>query len=152
MLDNLLAGDPVRALPNPLRGLTIGEWYPQNPWYVLPILAVAILATLIADRFRPLRALLLTAGIWVAFSVACVVAFVWARLWAYRSTPAWDCRSPNRLDSVRDHTFRSSTSFHRWFDSAFPQAESSSGWVSSFGHWAPSSSATTQIAPAARPR
>ena len=81
VLDNLLAGDHVRALPNPLRGLTIGEWYPQNPWYVLPILAVAILATLIADRFRPLRALLLTAGIWGAFSVACLVAFVWARLW-----------------------------------------------------------------------
>jgi len=80
-LDNLLAGDPLRALSNPLRNFTMGEWYPQNPWYVLPILAVAVLATLIADRFRPLRAFLLTAGFWVAFSVACLVAFVWGRLW-----------------------------------------------------------------------
>lgn len=80
-LDNLLAGDPLRALPNPLRRFTIGEWYPQNPWYVLPILMVAILATLIADRFRPLRAFLLIAGIWMAFTVACLLAFVRGRLW-----------------------------------------------------------------------
>jgi adenylate cyclase len=81
VLDNLLAGDPLRALPNPLRRFMVGEWYPQNPWYVLPILVVAILATLIADRFRPLRAFLLTAGIWLAFGAACIVAFVWARFW-----------------------------------------------------------------------
>jgi adenylate cyclase len=81
VLDNLLAGDPLRALPNPLRRFMVGEWYPQNPWYVLPILAVAILATLIADRFRPLRAFLLTAGIWLALGAACVVAFVWGRFW-----------------------------------------------------------------------
>ena len=81
VLDNLLSGDPLHALPNPLRRFTIGEWYPQNPWYVLPILVVAILATLIADRFRPLRAFLLAVGIWVAFSVACLLAFVWARFW-----------------------------------------------------------------------
>jgi adenylate cyclase len=81
VLDNLLAGDPLRALPNPLRPFTIGEWYPQNPWYVLPILAVAILATLIADRLRPLRAFLLTLGIWVALSAACLLAFAWGRLW-----------------------------------------------------------------------
>jgi adenylate cyclase len=81
VLDNLLAGDPLRALPNPLRWFTAGEWYPQNPWYVLPILMVAILATLIADRFRPLRGFLLTAGIWLTFGAACIVAFVWGRLW-----------------------------------------------------------------------
>jgi adenylate cyclase len=81
VLDNLLAGDPLRALPNPLRWFTAEEWYPQNPWYVLPILVVAILATLIADRFRPLRAFLLTAGIWLAFGAACIVAFVWGRFW-----------------------------------------------------------------------
>ncbi|HWU41016.1 MAG TPA: adenylate/guanylate cyclase domain-containing protein, partial [Candidatus Acidoferrum sp.] len=73
--------DPLRALPNPLRGFGIGEWYPQNPWYILPILAVAIVATLIADRFRPLRAFWLTVGIWAAFGVACLFAFVWGRLW-----------------------------------------------------------------------
>jgi adenylate cyclase len=81
VLDNLLAGDPLRALPNPLRRFTVGEWYPQNPWYVLPILVVAISATLIADRFRPLRAFLLTAGIWLALGAACIVAFVWGRFW-----------------------------------------------------------------------
>jgi adenylate cyclase len=81
VLDNLLAGDPLRALPNPLRWFTAGEWYPQNPWYVLPILVVAILATLIADRFRPLRGFLLTAGIWLTFGAACIVAFVWGRFW-----------------------------------------------------------------------
>lgn len=81
VLDNLLAGDPLRALPNPLRRFTAGEWYPQNPWYILPILVVAILATLIADRFRPLRGFLLTAGIWLAFGAACIVAFVWGRFW-----------------------------------------------------------------------
>ncbi len=81
VLDNLLAGDPLRALPNPLRRFTAGEWYPQNPWYVLPILVVAILATLIADRFRPLRGFLLTAGIWLTFGAACIVAFVWGRFW-----------------------------------------------------------------------
>jgi adenylate cyclase len=81
VLDNLLAGDSLRALPNPLRRFVVGEWYPQNPWYVLPILVVAILATLIADRFRPLRAFLLTAGIWLAFGAACIVAFAWGRFW-----------------------------------------------------------------------
>ena len=81
VLDNLLAGDSLRALPNPLRRFMVGEWYPQNPWYVLPILVVAILATLIADRFRPLRAFLLTAGIWLAFGAACIVAFAWGRFW-----------------------------------------------------------------------
>ncbi|HXZ43381.1 MAG TPA: CHASE2 domain-containing protein, partial [archaeon] len=60
VLDNLLAGDSLRALRNPLRRFGIGEWYPQNPWYVLPILVIAFAATLIADRFRPLRAFLLT--------------------------------------------------------------------------------------------
>lgn len=81
VLDNLLAGDSLRALPNPLRRFGIGEWYPQNPWYVLPILVIAIAATLIADRFRPLRAFLLTMGIWAVFGVACLLAFVWGRLW-----------------------------------------------------------------------
>ena len=80
-MDNLLAGDPLRALPNPLRRFTVGEWYPQNPWYILPILAVAILATLLTDRLRPLRALLLTGGLWLTFTGACLVAFVWGRVW-----------------------------------------------------------------------
>ena len=81
VLDNLLAGDSLRAIPNPLRGFRVGEWHPQNPWYVLLILAVAILAALIADRFRPLRAFLLTGAIWIGFAVICLGAFVWGRLW-----------------------------------------------------------------------
>jgi adenylate cyclase len=81
VLDNLLAGDSLRKVPNPLRSFQVGEWHPQNPWYVLLILAVAILATLIADRFRPVRAFLLTGAIWIGFALICLGAFVWGRLW-----------------------------------------------------------------------
>lgn len=81
VLDNLLAGDPLRAPTNPIRWFTVGEWYPQNPWYVLPILAIAVLATVIADRFRPLRAFLLVGAIWVSFGLACLFAFIWGRFW-----------------------------------------------------------------------
>lgn len=81
LLDNLLAGDALRSVPNPLRWLTVGEWYPQNPWYVLPILLAAVLTTLIADRFRPARAFLLTLGLWTVYGVICLLAFAWGRLW-----------------------------------------------------------------------
>lgn len=81
ILDNLLAGDHLRALPNPLRRFTIGEWYPQNPWYIPPILVAAVLATLVADRFRPLPAFLMTGAVWAAFGLACLLVFVWGRCW-----------------------------------------------------------------------
>ena len=81
VLDNLLAGDSLRAIPNPLRHFMVGEWHPQNPWYILLILVVAILATLIADRFRPLRAFFLTGAVWVGFAAICLVAFLWGRIW-----------------------------------------------------------------------
>ena len=37
-----MAGDPLLAVPNPNRRIGAGEWYPQNSWYILPILAIAV--------------------------------------------------------------------------------------------------------------
>jgi adenylate cyclase len=67
VVDNLLRGDPLRAV-----GVL--------PALVLVVLA-ALLATFVAVRFPPLRAFAIVAGVGLGYALVCYGALAWFRVW-----------------------------------------------------------------------
>lgn len=81
ILDTILAGDPIREVPNLLARPLLFGGRPPNLIYFALALLIAAGTAVITDRFRPFKAFRFAVGIGLAYALVAYAAFAWVGLW-----------------------------------------------------------------------
>lgn len=91
LLDNLLRGDPIRSAGS-------------LPAIVLGVVAT-VLATFVAARFSPIKALLIVVGLGLVYAISAYLSLGWYRLWLHEVSVQLALFGPYAIVVVRNYVF-----------------------------------------------